>query len=76
MKNYTQKLQLDDGTIAYDLPRNVILPEEEYKYVRVPWFSHYTLFKLAYMLYGDVNDFYLIMAANRTYKPLSRIEDI
>jgi len=72
--NYTQKIELDDGTIAYDLPRNVILPEDESKYIRAPWRSHYSLFKLSYLIYGDTSKFYLLMAANGITNPYQELK--
>ena len=72
---YKFKLHLDDGLVDWDLPRTPVLPDGSEKYAIAPWKPHYTWFKLAWMIYGDFNKVYLLLAANNLTDPYEPIDE-
>lgn len=69
MSEWHTKTITVDGNTYYDLPRTVKLPQEETKYLTADWKEQNTLFKLSYLIYGNVNKYWLLMAANNVTNP-------
>jgi len=69
--NYTQKIR-DGEDVYFDLPRNVILPKDPSLYMTLPWLPKYTWSKLSYLIYGDTDKLYLLLAANDLTNPFEK----
>lgn len=62
-KLYDNKVTVNKDTFHYR-PRQVIMPPESYKYISTKWNPEYTMFRLAYLTYGDPDLYWLILEAN------------
>lgn len=57
-----------NGDLYYKLP-NITLPKEDYKYLPLPWFDHYTWSFLAYTIYGNVDMYWLLLLSSGITNP-------
>ena len=68
IRRYKRKVN-DSGDLYWFKQTDINLPIESYKYATTKWNENYTWSRLAYLIYGDSNAYWVILKANNLTNP-------